>query len=307
MAREGVGREQERAPLATADVGEEVLGDEGDVLHPLPERRDVDRDDAEPVVEVVAEAARADRLDEVDVRGGDDRGRPSAAGALSPTRSKRRSWRTRRSLTWRWSGMSPTSSRKIVPPLAMSKRPTRSRTAPVKAPRTWPKSSLSRSSPGSAPQFTATKGPVQRGEFAWSARAMSSLPVPLSPVTRTVASLRLERLDEVDDPEHDGGAGDEPVRGEHRLDEAVVGLGRAEDDDVAGPRVAVARDVVREDGRRQRDEPGAPLAAAEDRPPPLLPEAPARAPRGGCRTGRRAARRRAPRWAGPIAAAAAPG
>ena len=76
-----------------------------------------------------------------------------------------------------------------MPPAASSKRPARSRTAPVKAPRTWPKSSLSRSSPGRAPQFTATKGPARRGERAWIACATTSLPVPLSPVSSTVVSL----------------------------------------------------------------------------------------------------------------------
>ena len=86
--------------------------------------------------------------------------------------------------------MSPTSSRKIVPPRASSKRPTRSRTAPVNAPFTCPKSSLSRRSAGRAPQFTATNGPGLWSELEWSARAMTSLPVPLSPVMRTVALLR---------------------------------------------------------------------------------------------------------------------
>ena len=46
--------------------------------------------------------------------------------------------------------VSPTSSRKIVPPSATSKRPFLSACAPVKAPRLWPKSSLSSSVSGSA-------------------------------------------------------------------------------------------------------------------------------------------------------------
>ena len=52
--------------------------------------------------------------------------------------------------------MSPISSRKIVPPWASAKRPSRWLTALVKAPRTWPKSSDSSSSSGIAPQFTVT-------------------------------------------------------------------------------------------------------------------------------------------------------
>ena len=40
-----------------------------------------------------------------------------------------------------------------------------------------------------AEQLMATKGPCQRGEWKWTAFAMSSLPVPLSPCTSTVASF----------------------------------------------------------------------------------------------------------------------
>ena len=58
--------------------------------------------------------------------------------------------------------------------------------APVKAPFTWPNSSLSISPSGIAPQFTGTKGSWARGLFACTARATSSLPTPLSPVISTV-------------------------------------------------------------------------------------------------------------------------
>jgi hypothetical protein len=53
-------------------VSELVLGDQGDVLRALPQRRDVDRDDAQTVVKVLPEAARPDRLVEVLVRRRDD-------------------------------------------------------------------------------------------------------------------------------------------------------------------------------------------------------------------------------------------
>ena len=85
--------------------------------------------------------------------------------------------------------MSPISSRKMVPPSAASKSPFWSRWAPVKAPFTWPNSSDSRSVSVSAPQLSATNGWPRRGLRAWSARATSSLPVPDSPVTSTVAAL----------------------------------------------------------------------------------------------------------------------
>ena len=77
--------------------------------------------------------------------------------------------------------MSAISSRKIVPPSAASKRPRRSLTAPVKAPLTWPNSSLSISSSGIAAQLTSTNGPLRRRLSAWTLRATSSLPVPFSP------------------------------------------------------------------------------------------------------------------------------
>ena len=58
------------------------------------------------------------------------------------------------------------------------------RPRPVYAPRRTPNSSLSASCSGRAPQFTATNGPV-RPDQAWSARAASSLPVPVSPCSIT--------------------------------------------------------------------------------------------------------------------------
>ena len=66
--------------------------------------------------------------------------------------------------------------------------------ASVKAPRAWPKSSLSSSVSGIAAQLTATNGLVARaGSRRCSARATSSLPVPLSPVIRTDASVSATR------------------------------------------------------------------------------------------------------------------
>ena len=83
--------------------------------------------------------------------------------------------------------MVPTSSRKSVPLSACSMRPWREPTAPVNAPRTWPKSSASSSVSGMAPQLMATKRCARRGLLWWMARATISLPVPVSPVMSTVA------------------------------------------------------------------------------------------------------------------------
>ena len=91
------------------------------------------------------------------------------------TRSARRAptavtsplWSTRSSFAWSSIGMSPISSRKSVPPAASRKRPGRDSIAPVKAPRSWPNSSLSSSSRGIAAALTATKGPAARPLAAW--------------------------------------------------------------------------------------------------------------------------------------------
>ena len=74
-----------------------------------------------------------------------------------------------------------------MPPFAVSNRPRLADTAPVKAPRAWPNSSDSSSDSVSAVQLTGTNGAPARGECVWMARATSSLPVPDSPSTSTVA------------------------------------------------------------------------------------------------------------------------
>jgi hypothetical protein len=108
---------------------------------------------------------------------------------LPPTRRIVLSWIRRSSLTWRLGGSSPISSRKSVPPSAVSTRPGLFATAPVKAPRTCPNSSDSSRFSGIAPQFTAMNGLSLRSERSWIARATSSLPVPLSPLTSTLVRV----------------------------------------------------------------------------------------------------------------------
>ena len=107
-------------------------------------------------------------------------------GWVPPTRKKVRLSSTRSSFTWVESGISPISSRKMVPPSASSNRPSRRSAAPVKAPFSWPNSSDSSSVSGSAAQFTAMNASPRRGERSCSALATSSLPVPLSPWISTV-------------------------------------------------------------------------------------------------------------------------
>ena len=76
-----------------------------------------------------------------------------------------------------------------MPVSACSNLPMRVVAAPVNAPFSWPNSSLSRSSAGSAAQFTLTNGRSLRDDRWWMARATSSLPTPLSPRISTVTSL----------------------------------------------------------------------------------------------------------------------
>ncbi len=82
---------------------------------------------------------------------------------LPPTRSNSRSWSTRSSFACRPPEISLTSSSSRVPLLASSKRPSRRSVAPVKAPRSWPKNSLSISVSEIAAQLTLMKGCCRRG------------------------------------------------------------------------------------------------------------------------------------------------
>ena len=60
----------------------------------------------------------------------------------------------------------------------------------MNAPCSWPNSSESISSDGIAPQLTRRNGPLRNVECSWMARAMISLPVPVSPNSSTGALLR---------------------------------------------------------------------------------------------------------------------
>ena len=85
--------------------------------------------------------------------------------------------------------MSPISSRKRVPFRASSSFPRFSESAPVKAPFSWPNSSLSSSVSVRAAHETEMKGADLLSLSSWMARARSSFPVPLSPWISTVELL----------------------------------------------------------------------------------------------------------------------
>src|SRR5262249_20620277 len=94
---------------------------------------------------------------------------------------------TRSSLTWSGSGISPISSRNRVPWLAATNSPWLACTAVVNAPRTWPKSWLSSSASGIAPQLIATKAASWRGPPAGATAANRDLPPPPSAADQHVA------------------------------------------------------------------------------------------------------------------------
>ena len=115
--------------------------------------------------------------------------RTSTVTSLSPpTRLKDWPCSTLSNFACTSGGSSPTSSRKSVPPSACSKRPAWRSRAPVNAPRSKPKSSLSMRDPGSTAQLTLTKGALRLADICWIVVATTSLPQPDSPVTITVAS-----------------------------------------------------------------------------------------------------------------------
>jgi len=109
-------------------------------------------------------------------------------GREPPTRSICFCSTARRSLGWRNKGMSPISSSMTVPCWASSNLPFFWATAPVNAPRSWPNSSDSRRFSGMAAQLTLTHSASARGDRAWMASAITSLPAPDSPVISTVES-----------------------------------------------------------------------------------------------------------------------
>jgi hypothetical protein len=94
---------------------------------------------------------------------------------VSPTRNTTRSCSARRSFTCSSIGISPISSRNSVPPSAAWNLPCLFETAPVNAPLTCPKSSLSSRFSGIAPQLIVMNGLPVRGERLWISRAISSL------------------------------------------------------------------------------------------------------------------------------------
>jgi len=83
--------------------------------------------------------------------------------------------------------------RPAAPPSAASNRPSRRWVAPVNAPFSWPKSSEAMRDSGIAAQLTRMNALLALGDRLCMARAINCLPVPVSPVMRTVESTRATR------------------------------------------------------------------------------------------------------------------
>ena len=137
---------------------EEGLHQERDVALALAQRRQLEVEHGEAVEEILAQRGARASWGAPGARWRRRCAPVARSCSWLPTRSKVPSWSTRRSLVWSAGSRSPISSRKSVPPAAASKRPSRRAAAPVKAPFSWPKSSLSTSVGGSAAKFTATNG-----------------------------------------------------------------------------------------------------------------------------------------------------
>ncbi|MPM22309.1 hypothetical protein SDC9_68761 [bioreactor metagenome] len=109
--------------------------------------------------------------------------------SFPPTRIISCSCNARRSFACMVRGKSSISSKRTVPSFASSKRPIlRVFKAPVKAPFSYPNSSDSKRESGIAEQLMRIYGLSRRLLLEKISRATTSLPVPVSPLMRMVAS-----------------------------------------------------------------------------------------------------------------------
>ena len=181
----------------------------GQVLAALAQRRHADGDDREAEVQVFPEAAGRYLGPDVLVGGGDDADvdgdgllaaealEPSSPGAragLWPGRAAR-GRRSRRGRACRRPRLEPACA-----PV----------TASVKAPFSWPKSSLSRRRIGDGGAVDFDEGPLGPSALGMEDPAISSLPVPFSPVIRIRASLGAACSMRARTSDH---RGDDPISG----------------------------------------------------------------------------------------------
>jgi hypothetical protein len=139
------------------ETREEMRGEDRHVLGSLAQGRQAQGDDADPPVEVLAEASGGDRRPEVPFVAATTR-TSAVRVRVSPRRSKARSWRTRRSFSWRSSGARAdlveeegAAVRRLELPGAVARRPGE-RAARV------PEELALEQRGREAPQLTSTKG-----------------------------------------------------------------------------------------------------------------------------------------------------
>ena len=155
----------------------------------LAQRRHVDVEDVEAVVEIVAQLAAGDGLFGILVGRGEDADVDRGLGLL-PRRRSLRSSRTRSSLAWvatRHLADLVEQERAAVGQLEAAGAALEG--AGERALLVAEDFAFDQAFRGCAAQLMATKGLRLRGLRSWMVRATSSLPVPLSPVMRTEAVL----------------------------------------------------------------------------------------------------------------------
>ena len=157
----------------------------------LAQRRHLDRENVEAVVEIGAERSFGDHRPQIAVRGGDDAARRRARSARAADALELALLQDAQQLRLQLSGISPISSRKSVPPCgqlepADPRRDARPVNAPFLVAEQLALEQPRRASRRSCTSRTACARPSAQ---SWIARATSSLPVPVSPQIKTVASV----------------------------------------------------------------------------------------------------------------------
>src|SRR5215472_9769745 len=149
--------------MAVAGRRDEVADQQRNILSPLPQRRQLERQDGEPVVQVLAEGVRPDERGEVLVGGGDDAD-VDLEGVRPPHAFEFPFLDDPEQLGLKRRGGLGNLIQEEGPAMCFFKQPRLFASAPVKVPFRCPNSSLSSKVSGSAPQSTTTKG--------WSRRAL---------------------------------------------------------------------------------------------------------------------------------------
>ena len=141
--------------VGAGEVAHEMIDQRRQIFETLGQSRQHDGEHIEPVIQVLSQAPLEDRVAEIAI-GGRQHPHVERDVAAPADASEFAVLDDAQQLGLQLGFISPISSSSSVPPLASSKHPARRWSAPVKAPRSWPKSSLSSRPSGSAAQLIAT-------------------------------------------------------------------------------------------------------------------------------------------------------